>query len=125
MEKLELTEAQVKAIDLMVEGKKSFKEIATECGVAYQTVRSWRIKPIFVSELAARRREATVEAQSRLMAKANYAADKLIGMMDDKNATRIQFQAAKAVLDMALASGFIEFEERLQTLEDALAERQV
>jgi uncharacterized protein involved in exopolysaccharide biosynthesis len=121
----ELTDVQIKAIDLMMDGKKTLKDIATDCGVAYQTVRSWRIKPEFVKELAARRREATTEAQSRLMAKANYAADKLIGMMDDTKATRIQFQAAKAVLDMALASGFIEFEERLQVLEDALAERQV
>ena len=121
----ELTDVQLKAIDLMMDGKKTLKDIATDCGVAYQTVRSWRIKPDFIKELASRRREATTEAQARLMAKANYAADKLISMMDDKKATRIQFQAAKAVLDMALASGFIEFEERLQVLEDALAERQV
>lgn len=122
---VELTEQQQKAIELMVDGSMSYKDIAKECGVEYQTIRKWRMKPEFVSELAALRREACSEAQSKLMAKANYAADKLIKMMDDEKTTRFQFQAAKLVLELALQSGFIEFEERLQVLEDALAERQV
>lgn len=122
---VELTPQQNKAIDLMVDGDKSYKDIAKEVDVEYQTLRKWRMKPEFIKELASRRRESSSEAQSMLMSKALHAARKLISMIDDKDATRIQFQAAKAVLEMALQSGFIEFEERLQTLEDALAERQV
>jgi len=122
---VELNEQQMKAIELMIDGEKNYKDIAKECGVEYQTLRKWRMKPEFIKELADRRREASSEAQSMLMSKAIHAAKKLISMIDDKDATRIQFQAAKAVLEMALQSGFIEFEERLQVLEDALAERQV
>ena len=122
---VDLNEQQKKAIELMIDGELKYKEIAAEVGVEYQTLRKWRMKPEFIKELASLRREASSEAQSKLMAKANHAADKMISMIDDKDATRIQFQAAKAVLEMALQSGFIEFEERLQQLEDALSERQV
>lgn len=120
-----LTDVQAKAIELMLEGDKTQKQIADELGVAHQTVRGWRMKPEFIAELATRRREACADAQQRLMAKANHAADRLIEMMDDPKANRINFQACKAVLEMALQSGFIEFEERLLVLEEALSERQV
>ena len=122
---VELSEQQMKAIELMIDGDKNYKQIASECEVAYQTIRKWRMQAEFIRELASRRREAMSEAQAKLMAKANYAAQRMIDMMDDEKSTRIQFQAAKAVLEMALQSGFIEFEERLEILEEALAERQV
>lgn len=122
---VELNDQHLKAIELMIDGDKNYKQIAAELKIEYQTLRKWRTQPEFIKELAARRRESMSEAQAKLMAKANHAADKLIAMMDDKDATRIQFQAAKVILEMGLASGFIEFEERLQALEDALAERQV
>ncbi len=120
-----LNPSQEKAVGLMIDGELSMKQIATECGVSYQTIRVWRMKPEFIQELATRRREACSEAQQRLMAKANHAADRLIAMMDDPEAGRVSFQAAKVVLEMALQSGFIEFEERLLALEEALQERQV
>ena len=120
-----LDEQHLKAIELMVDGDKNYKTIAQELGIAHQTLRKWRMQPEFIKELASRRREAMSEAQAKLMAKADHAANRLIEMMDDPKANRINFQAAKVILEMALASGFIEFEERLQSLEDALAERQV
>ncbi len=120
-----LSDSQMKAIDLMVEGKLNLKQIAAEVEAGYQTVRKWRTQKDFVAELAQRRREASSEAQAKLQASANHAAERLIAMIDDPDANRINFQAAKAVLEMALQSGFIEFEERLQQLEEALAERQV
>jgi len=120
-----LTPVQQKAIELMIDGTHTMKEIAVQCEVSYQTLRKWRMKKEFIAELASLRREACSEAQQRLMAKANHAADRLIEMMDDPEANRVNFQASKLVLELALQSGFVEFEERLLVLEEALAERQV
>ncbi len=122
---VELSDQKLHALDLMMTGKMNLKQIAEEVGVAYQTLRSWKTQKDFIAELALRRREASAQAQAILQDKATHAAIRMAEMIDDPEANRINFQACKVVLEMAVQSGMIEFEERLMTLEEALAERHV
>jgi hypothetical protein len=123
---VELSEQQQKALDLMIEGSLNLKQIAKEVGVAYQTVRKWRSTNVeFKAELLSRHRDALVEAQSLLQSKVVHAMKRMIEMMDDPKANRINFQACKAVIDLANMTTILEFQEEVEQLKEALAERQV
>lgn len=119
-----LTEPQLQAVERILAGE-AFQSIADDLGIHINTLRKWRNKKEFVAELARQRQTLVKEAQSILSAAASHAARRLVEMMDDPNTTRNQLDAAKKVYDAAIQGGLIEFEDRLNNLEEALNERQV
>lgn len=59
-------ESQIKAIELLAEGKKTYKEIADLVGVSAETLRQWRKHPEFQEEVRKRCRELLKDLEPAL-----------------------------------------------------------
>lgn len=113
----DLTEDQCKLIEDLLAGK-TVREIADELGIHYNTVLQRKKKPLVKKALQDLRKEYMVSAQNKFVAKASWAAQKIIDMVDDPNATRVQFQAACKIYDVGVSIGIEELEERVIALEE-------
>lgn len=98
--KPKLTEAQLKAIPLLVEGRPD-EEVAAAVGVDPATVRLWRITdPEFIAELNRARKEEWQDAIDRLRAlvpKAINALEEEFARKDSKNRWRAALELLKLV----------------------------
>lgn len=59
-------------------------------------------------------------AQNVFANKAEYAAKRIVAMIDDKETTRIQFAAAVKVFESASQTSIEDFEKRIEELETAI-----
>jgi transposase-like protein len=118
-----LSPGQLTAIDLIVAGQ-TYKSIAEQVGVHYNTLAKWRMNKNFVKELNKSRKEAIKGAQAIMATNASYAAERIIQIMDDPEATRTQLAAARLVYEYGIGTSVEEFEERMEKLEESIT-RQV
>jgi transcriptional regulator with XRE-family HTH domain len=114
-----LNPAQEKAIELIMAGR-HYKDVAEEVGVSVTTVGNWRSNKNFAKALNKQKLGAAKAAQGVMAASATYAAQRIIEMIDDKEATRTQLAAAVKVYESAIGSTIEEFEARIQVLEDSI-----
>lgn len=110
---------QQQAIEELMQGK-SVSAVAAVVGVHPTTVRTWMSRDKeFIAAYRECRRVVATHAMGLLQSSASFAASKLISFMTDPKATRVQLEAAKAVLDKAFSGLELdELEERLERLEE-------
>lgn len=114
-----LNDEQIRMLALVLEGK-TYVQIADEMGVHINTVYQRKNKEDFKAALKERYQEAVGQAQRVFSTKAAWAAQKIVDMVDDPEATRVQFQAACKVYDSAVGVTIEEFEDRLIEIEDSV-----
>jgi len=97
---LTLSPSQELAIDALLTGKRD-RQVAEIVGVTRQTVNEWRNKtPLFVEELARRRREMFAETHKRLQILSEKAIDVLEANLECDN-PKVAVQAAQLILKFA------------------------
>ena len=114
-----LTDKQSRAVELLILGTTVVK-VAKEMEVSEQTLHKWKKKPEFVEALTQAKKEAIKKAQLVFSVKAEYAAKRLVEMIDDKDATTVQFKAATFVYSSAIGGTIEDFEERLLQIEESV-----
>jgi hypothetical protein len=114
-----ITEEQAQLVEMLSKGMK-MQEIADVLGVHINTVTNRKKSPIVQSALKEVRKEAVRMAQNLMGNKATWAAQKIIDMVDDPDATRVQYQAACKVYDAGIGITVEDFEERLEKLEESV-----
>lgn len=113
----QLSNEQHKAIELLLEGSTN-DEIATELSVHVETVRKWRRSKVFARFFSKERGKAVETAKAILQSNATHAAQKLVEMIDDKDITRNQFNAAMKVLEMSFQfTELDDLKDRIRQLE--------
>ena len=118
-----LSPGQLKAIEMIVEGR-TYKEIIEEVGISKTSLAKWRTNKNFVKELSKNRKKATKAAQDMAATNASYALQRIVEIIDDKDATRTQLAAAVKVYEYGTGTTIQEFEERIEKLEEMVT-RQV
>ncbi|WP_052722027.1 phBC6A51 family helix-turn-helix protein [Caldanaerobacter subterraneus] len=93
-----LTEIQMKAIELMVEGGYSITQIAEICKVSRQTIYNWKKDAEFKQELDKAIAEVKRESELRLIGLARKAVDEL-GKLLNAESESVRLQAVKEILD--------------------------
>ncbi len=73
-----------------------------------------------MAEMSRQRKEMSKNAQNVFANKAEYAAKRIVAMIDDKETTRIQFAAAVKVFESASQTSIEDFEKRIEELETAI-----
>lgn len=104
---------------MLLEGKPQ-TEIALQLGVHFNTIGNWKKNEAYKEELSRQRKEMTKSAYNIFAGKAEYAARRIVEMIDDKEVNRIQFSAACKVFDTATATSVEDFEKRIEELEDKI-----
>jgi transposase len=115
----ELTEPQLKAIGLLLEGNTN-NDVSKVLDVHYNTISNWKKNEVFMAEMSRQRKEMSKNAQNVFANKAEYAAKRIVAMIDDKETTRIQFAAAVKVFESASQTSIEDFEKRIEELETAI-----
>ncbi len=115
----ELSEPQLKCIGFLLEGR-THQDISGEIGVHYNTITNWKKNDLFKGEMARQRKELAKNAQNVFANKAEYAAKRIVEMIDEPDTNRIQFAAAVKVYDSASQISIEDFEKRIEELEEAI-----
>lgn len=115
-----LTPEQLRMLELVLADEKSNKEIADELGIHINTFYQRKNKKIFQEALKDQYKEGIRSAQAVFAGKAAYAAKRIAEMIDDPEATRVQFQAACKVYDSAVGITIDDFEDRLIAIEESV-----
>lgn len=110
---------QLKMLSLILEGKNNL-EIAKELDIHINTFYQRRAKDVFQEALRESYKDAVSTAQGIFSQKAAWAAKRIIEMVDDPEATRVQFQAACKVYDSAVGVTIEDFEDRLLAVEESV-----
>ncbi len=116
-----LSPQQHKALRMLLNGKTSV-EVAKEVGVHVDTVFNWRRSRTFAKLYRKEISAATKVAMSILQASSTEAAQVLTEMLRDKNFSKSQYNAAKAVLDYSLQ--FASLEKLIEEVEELKARSQ-
>lgn len=119
IDELVLTDDQIQLIEWIAEGKPC-KEMAEIWGCHINTITARKKHPAVVAALRDARRAGVNRAQAVFMNKAAWAAQKIVDMVDDPEATRVQFQAACKVYDSSVGTSVEDMEERIIALEEQI-----
>lgn len=95
--KAQLTAQQHEAIAMILEGMTS-QEIANNLGVHYETVCRWRRQKVFARWLAREAQRVSETSLAILQANVTHATQRLVEMIDDKEAKPTQYNAAMSVI---------------------------
>lgn len=107
---------QLEMLELVLEGK-TWVEISEIMNLHINTVYKRKNKEDFQAALKEKRRDGIRQAQAVFANKAAWAAKRIIEMVDDPEATRVQFQAATFVYQAGVGITIEEFAERLEEVE--------
>lgn len=114
-----LSDEQIEMLGYVLEGK-TWVEISEKMNVHINTVYKRKNKEAFQVALKEKQKEGVRQAQAVFANKAAWAAQKIINMVDDPEATRVQFQAACKVYDSAVGITVEDFEDRIIALEESI-----
>lgn len=110
---------QVDLLERVLRGE-TYKQIASDLGIHINTLYKRKERPEFQEALKEAQRAGIMQAQAVFTNKAAWAAKKIVEMVDDPEATRVQFQAACKVYDSAVGITVEEFEDRIIALEESI-----
>ncbi len=96
---------------------------AAAAGVNRRTVTRWMNDAMFKARLRQARDEALSRALGRIEFAANEGADVLIAALRGEQVSGVRFRAAKAIFEIAALAREQEFSDRLDLIEQQLAER--
>ena len=116
-----LTARQHQALRMLLNGKTNV-EVAAKIGVHIDTIHNWRRSRTFAKVYRKEINAATKVAMGILQANASHAAEILTDMLVNKEYTKNQYNAARAVLDYSLQ--FASLEELQREVEELKARSQ-